>query len=510
MRSATATSRQAPGINHTTLKQKGFTPEAIEKVEKALPTAFDIKFVFNKWTLGDDFIAKLGIAPEKLVDPRFDLLSALGFSKREIDAANIHVCGAMTVEGAPHLKAEHYPVFDCANPCGRNGKRYLSVDSHIRMMAAAQPFISGAISKTINMPNDATVEDCKAAYMLSWKLALKANALYRDGSKLSQPLQSPADRRRRGRRRRHRGVHREAGGGARLALAERIVEKVVERIVVMRERERMPDRRKGYTQKAVVGGHKVYLRTGEYDDGRLGEIFIDMHKEGAALRSLLNNFAIAVSLGLQYGVPLDEYVDAFTFTRFEPSGAGAGQRLDQVRDLDPRLRVPRAGGELSRALRPRACRAERRRLRCARQGRGGRQARSRAPRYVSKGLTRSRTDKLSVLAGGAVTEARGQPGDARAARSLERDGLRGGREPRAEVSGTRRAQDRARAQALARRAARAAAVRARRRPRERRREARRSQGQGLRRRSLRRMRQLHLGAQRHVPQVRHVRWHDGV
>src|SRR5712691_7920470 len=316
---------QAPAINHTTLKQKGFTQEAIEKVEKALPTAFDIKFVFNKWTLGEDFVGKLGIAPEKLNDPRFDLLSALGFSRREIEAANIHVCGAMTVEGAPHLKAEHYPVFDCANPCGRIGKRYLSVDSHIRMMAAAQPFISGAISKTINMPNEATVEDCKSAYLLSWKLGLKANALYRDGSKLSQPLNSQliADEDEDADEVIEAFIEKPAAARA-AGIAERIVEKVVERIVVMRERERMPDRRKGYTQKAVVGGHKVYLRTGEYDDGRLGEIFIDMHKEGAALRSLLNNFAIAVSLGLQYGVPLDEYVDAFTFTRFEPSGPVQG------------------------------------------------------------------------------------------------------------------------------------------------------------------------------------------
>ena len=230
----------------------------------------------------------------------------------------------MTVEGAPHLKAEHYPVFDCANPCGRTGKRYLSVESHIRMMAAAQPFISGAISKTINMPNEAGVEDCKSAYMLSWKLALKANALYRDGSKLSQPLQSQL-------------IADEADDGDEVeafieksaparttALAEKIVERVVERMVVLREREKMPHRRKGYTQKAVVGGHKVYLRTGEYDDGRLGEIFIDMHKEGAALRSFINNFAIAVSLGLQYGVPLEEYVDAFTFTRFEPAGPVQG------------------------------------------------------------------------------------------------------------------------------------------------------------------------------------------
>src|ERR1700683_1264314 len=316
---------QAPAINHTTLKAKGFTPEAIEKVEKALPTAFDIKFAFNKWTLGADFLRdELGVNAADLAAPSFDLLTHMGFTKREIEAANIHVCGAMTVEGAPHLRPEHYAVFDCANPCGRTGKRYLSVQSHIRMMAAAQPFISGAISKTINMPNDATVQDCKDAYILSWKLALKANALYRDGSKLSQPLQSQLI-----------GDEEEdddvieafidkPATARAAALSERIVEKVVERIVVMRERERMPDRRKGYTQKAVVGGHKLYLRTGEYDDGRLGEIFIDMHKEGAALRSLLNNFAIAVSLGLQYGVPLDEYVDAFTFTRFEPAGPVQG------------------------------------------------------------------------------------------------------------------------------------------------------------------------------------------
>src|SRR5262249_34736244 len=186
----------------------------------------------------------------------------------------------------------HCPVFGCAKPCGRNGRRYLSVESHIRMVAAAQPFISGAISKTINMPNDATVADCKAAYLLSWKLALKANALYRDGSKLSQPLASQLIADDEEDDSLIEAFIEKPTAARATTLAERVVEKVVERIVVMRERERMPDRRKGYTQKAVVGGHKVYLRTGEYDDGRLGEIFIDMHKEGAALRSLLNNFAI--------------------------------------------------------------------------------------------------------------------------------------------------------------------------------------------------------------------------
>ena len=261
----------------------------------------------------------------KLDEPSFDLLAWLGFSKAEAEAANVHACGAMTVEGAPHLKPRHYAVFDCANACGRTGKRYLSVESHIRMMAAAQPFISGAISKTINMPNDASVADCKEAYMLSWRLALKANALYRDGSKLSQPLnaqliaddEDEADEA-------LDAVLAAPLPARTAAISEKIVERVVERIERMRERERLPDRRKGYTQKAVVGGHKVYLRTGEYQDGRIGEIFIDMHKEGAAFRSLMNNFAIAISVGLQYGVPLDEYVDAFTFTRFEPAGLVQG------------------------------------------------------------------------------------------------------------------------------------------------------------------------------------------
>jgi ribonucleoside-diphosphate reductase alpha chain len=424
----------APGINPVTLKQKGFTQEAIDKVERALPTAFDIRFAFNKWTLGESLVATLGIAPEKLVEPRFDLLSALGFTRREIEAANIHVCGAMTVEGAPHLKAEHYPVFDCANPCGRNGKRYLSVESHIRMMAAAQPFITGAISKTINMPNDATVEDCKAAYLLSWKLALKANALYRDGSKLSQPLQSQliADDEEDEEALVEAFVDKPAAARV-SALAEKVVEKVVERIVVMRERERMPDRRKGYTQKAVVGGHKVYLRTGEYDDGRLGEIFIDMHKEGAALRSLLNNFAIAVSLGLQYGVPLEEYVDAFTFTRFEPSGPVQGN--DSIKYATSILDYVFRELAVSYLERFDLAHVEPGEGSFDALGKGVEEGRPAAARYVSKGLTRSRTDRLSVLSGGAGPEPRGAAGDARAATPSNIKAF-GGREARAEVAGS--------------------------------------------------------------------------
>ncbi|WP_434611871.1 vitamin B12-dependent ribonucleotide reductase [Tabrizicola sp. M-4] len=311
-----------PGINPTALIGHGFGPRELEKIEAALPSAFDIRFVFNQWTLGEEFCkGTLGIPDEKLADPTFDLLRHLGFTKAQIDAANDHVCGTMTLEGAPFLKAEHYPVFDCANPCGKKGTRYLSVESHIHMMAAAQSFISGAISKTINMPNSATIAETLAAYELSHSLGIKANALYRDGSKLSQPLAAALvedD---------EEAEEILATGSAQekaAVLAEKIVEKIVVKEIIRTNREKLPERRKGYTQKAIVGGHKVYLRTGEYGDGRLGEIFIDMHKEGAGFRAMMNNFAIAVSVGLQYGVPLEEFVEAFTFTRFEPAGMVQG------------------------------------------------------------------------------------------------------------------------------------------------------------------------------------------
>ncbi|MBH5371854.1 vitamin B12-dependent ribonucleotide reductase [Bradyrhizobium glycinis] len=403
----------APGINVTTLKAKGFTDEAIAKVEKALPTAFDIKFAFNKWTFGEDFIRdQLGIGAEAIAAPGFDLLQAVGFTKREIEAANVHICGAMTVEGAPHLKAEHYPVFDCANPCGKIGKRYLSVESHIRMMAAAQPFISGAISKTINMPNDATVEDCKSAYMLSWKLALKANALYRDGSKLSQPLNSQLISDDEDEDDAIESLHEKPMAARATHVAEKVVEKLVERIVVMREREKMPDRRKGYTQKAVVGGHKVYLRTGEYDDGRLGEIFIDMHKEGAALRSFINNFAIAVSLGLQYGVPLDEYVDAFTFTRFEPAGPVQGN--DSIKYATSILDYVFRELAVSYLSRFDLAHVDPNETGFDALGKGVEEGKEpdedgghHATKLVSRGLTRSRTDNLVVMRGGSAAVSQG-------------------------------------------------------------------------------------------------------
>ncbi|WMS42261.1 vitamin B12-dependent ribonucleotide reductase [Acuticoccus sp. MNP-M23] len=310
----------APHINAESLAKKGLTEDAIKAAEEAVAQAFDIRFVFNKWTLGEALLKQV-LPDADLDDPKFDTLKALGFTPKEIDEANIYVAGAMTLEGAPYLSEDHIPVFDCASPCGRLGKRYLSAEAHIRMMAASQSFISGAISKTINMPNSATVADCTGAYELSWKLGVKANALYRDGSKLSQPLQASlvADD-----EEDMDDVMAEPMPKRVAAVAERMVERVIEREVVNRKRDSMPDRRKGYTQKAIIGGHKVYLRTGEFDDGRLGEIFIDMHKEGAAFRAMMNNFAIAISLGLQYGVPLEEYVDAFTFTRFEPAGMVQG------------------------------------------------------------------------------------------------------------------------------------------------------------------------------------------
>jgi ribonucleoside-diphosphate reductase alpha chain len=315
----TATLTGCPHINAASLEAKGFPRKVIDSIEAQLPAAFELPFAFNRWSIGDDvLVEQIGFTREQIEAPGFDVLTALGFTRDQIDEANAHVCGTMTIEGAPHLKSEHLPVFDCANRCGKTGQRYLSPESHIRMMAAAQPFVSGAISKTINMPHSATVEDVKRAYHLSWQLMLKANALYRDGSKLSQPLNSVAD-----------APDLDAEAEA-LALpaeqpraeAVKAAEKIVYRYI--RERRRLPDRRAGYTQKARIGNHKLYLRTGEYEDGTLGEIFLDMHKEGAAFRSMTHCFAIAVSLALQHGVPLEEFVDAFQFTRFEPNGIVQG------------------------------------------------------------------------------------------------------------------------------------------------------------------------------------------
>ncbi|MCB1043338.1 MAG: vitamin B12-dependent ribonucleotide reductase [Acidobacteria bacterium] len=308
----TGTLKGAPHINHESLRSKGFTTSVLDKLESTLGSVFDIKFSFNRYTLGEDFLVQtLGIGREHIDDYQFDLLTHLGFSKEEIQAANDYCCGTMTIEGAPFLKEEHYAVFDCANKCGTRGKRFIAYEGHLNIMASAQPFLAGAISKTINMPNEATVEQINKVYYKAWELALKAIALYRDGSKLSQPLSVITDEL--------------LIDEAQSSTHDKVVQtaKAMTQMVQAR-RALLPNRRTGYTQKVVIGGHKLYLRTGEYPDGRLGEIFLDMHREGAAFRSLMNCFAIAVSLGLQYGVPLEEYMDAFVFTKFEPSGSVVG------------------------------------------------------------------------------------------------------------------------------------------------------------------------------------------
>lgn len=325
----------APYINHQTLSEKGFIGEELKKIDAAVESAFEIGFVFNSYTLGEECLKRLGFEPEQYFAPDFNLLEELGFSDEEIDAANDYVCGTMMIEGAPHLKDEHLPVFDCANKCGKKGERYIHAHGHIRMMGATQPFISGAISKTINLPHEATVEEIQDCYYLSWELGIKACALYRDGSKLSQPLSNKSDKKKKDTKE-EKETKEEQEDSQIVDLGKLTVEELLEevnkrvqaspdtqlkrelsRIV---ERKQLPAKRRGYTIKAKVGGQPLFVRTGEYNDGTLGEIFLDMAKEGATMRSLMNSFAIAVSVGLQYGVPLEEYVDKFTFTRFEPAG----------------------------------------------------------------------------------------------------------------------------------------------------------------------------------------------
>jgi len=316
----TGTLKNAPYINFDSLKLKGFTQAEVEHVDSIMAAAFDISFAFNVFTLGEATMERLGYSTAHYTEPGFNLLRALGFSKEEIEAANNHICGTMTIEGSPHLQEKHYSVFDCANKCGKIGERYIHQYGHVRMMGAVQPFISGAISKTINLPNEATVEDIEGCYMLSWQLGLKANALYRDGSKLSQPLSTKSDSKETTEAPKHEWTSEEVLEAARSIImqsTDTIFKRQLSRVV---ERKKLPAKRDGFTQKSKIGGQTIFVRTGEYEDGTLGEIFIDMHKEGASYRSLLNCFAIAVSIGLQYGVPLEEFADKFTFTRFEPSG----------------------------------------------------------------------------------------------------------------------------------------------------------------------------------------------
>lgn len=332
-----ATLKGAPFINPQTLSEKGFLAEEIAKLDAAMAAAFEIGFVFNKYTLGEACLERLGFTPDQFNDWNFNLLEALGFSDEAIDAANEYICGSMTVEGAPYLKDEHYPVFDCANKCGHKGQRFIHHSGHIRMMAACQPFLSGAISKTINLPNEGTLEDIAEAYRMSWELGLKACALYRDGSKLSQPLSNKSDKKKKEDTTAEAAPEVAAESAPMIVdmsklTVEELLDEVNKRVqsskdtvlkrqlAMIVERRSMPAKRRGFTQKAKINGQALFVRTGEYGDGTLGEIFIDMAKEGATMRSMLNCFAIAISIGLQYGVPLEEYVEKFVFTRFEPSG----------------------------------------------------------------------------------------------------------------------------------------------------------------------------------------------
>ncbi len=286
----------APHVNRATLTQRGLNATEIERIERSLPTMLDVRFAFVRGLISDETLDRLGIAKAERDKPPFNALPFLGFTEQQIQEANETICGTLTVEGAPGLKAEHLPVFDCANRCGPKGTRFIAPMGHVRMMGAVQPFISGAISKTVNLPQDASIQDVEQIYFESWKLGLKAVALYRDGSKLSQPL----------------------------ATGTKAAETDATASPPKLRRRRLPKRRHGFTQEARIAGHKVFLRTGEYEDGTLGEIFIDMHKEGAAFRSMMNCFAISVSMGLQYGVPLEHLVDQFVFTRFEPAGRVEG------------------------------------------------------------------------------------------------------------------------------------------------------------------------------------------
>jgi ribonucleoside-diphosphate reductase alpha chain len=324
----------APYINNKSLLAKGFTQEEIDKLNGAAKSAFEIGFIFNRFTLGDACLTRLGFKEEVFADWSFSLLEALGFSEDQIDAANDYVCGTMTVEGAPLLKDEHLSIFDCANKNGKKGVRYIHAHGHIRMMAACQPFLSGAISKTINLPHEATVEEIADSYLMSWKLGLKANAIYRDGSKLSQPLSTKSDKKTKTDS--AEAAVEEATTSQMVDLSNLTVDELLEEVqkrmttstdtVLKRqlsrivERKSLPAKRRGFTQKARIGGQVLFLRTGEYNDGTVGELFIDLAKEGSTLRSLMNCFAISISVGLQYGVPLEEFVDKFVFTKFEPSG----------------------------------------------------------------------------------------------------------------------------------------------------------------------------------------------
>ncbi|MEQ8179902.1 MAG: vitamin B12-dependent ribonucleotide reductase [Amphiplicatus sp.] len=411
----------APGVDLDALRGEGFADRHIKALEERLKTAFDMTYAFTPQALGEDFCRHvLGFEEAQLAQSGYMVLRDLGFSDEDIHMANLFCCGAMTLEGAPHLKSDHLDVFDCASPCGRIGVRSLSVEAHLKMMAAAQPFISGAISKTVNLPNRASIDDCARAYMLAWRMGLKAIALYRDGSKLSQPLASALLAS--GSVEEDEEDFADALADAPMQKRSKIVaERIVERIIERNPgRRRLPDRRKGYIQKAIVGGHKVYLHTGEFDDGEIGEVFIDMHKEGAAFRSLMNNFAIAVSLGLQYGVPLEEFVDAYVFTRFDPSGPVQGN--DQIKHATSILDYIFRELAISYLGRADLAHVDPRESAVDAIGRGvsNEKVQEDATKLISKGFSRSTvTDNLVVLRGGDFDRLRKTADDALDAPEVE-------------------------------------------------------------------------------------------
>jgi ribonucleoside-diphosphate reductase alpha chain len=329
------------------LSAAGYSGDDLVALENQLPMMFELGFAFSAWSMPATVLANAGVdADAAKADPKFNGLKVLGLKKAQIEALNRRICGTQTVEGAPHLKAEHLPVFDCANKCGPTGTRFIRPEGHIHMMAAAQPFISGAISKTINMPHEATVDEIGAAYRLSWELGLKANALYRDGSKLSQPLNTKADVERE--EEDTEGLEDAASESdatpeevlvenGRLAegerLVERIVERVVERVIERPMRRRLPETRGSITHKFNVAGHEGYLIVGLYEDGRPGELFITMAKEGSTIGGLMDSLGTAISVALQYGVPVESLVTKFAHQRFEPMGMTTNSDIPFAKSL---------------------------------------------------------------------------------------------------------------------------------------------------------------------------------
>ncbi|MFO0831200.1 MAG: adenosylcobalamin-dependent ribonucleoside-diphosphate reductase [Phycisphaerales bacterium] len=341
-----------PGSSQTLLsflKSKGLPDSAIDAISASLPGVFELSFAFSAWSVPADALQACGIDPARAgADPAFNLLRALGLTTQQVEALNTVVCGTSTIEGAPHLRTEHLPVFDCANKCGKFGKRFIAPEGHIRMMAAAQPFISGAISKTINLPNEASVEDIQRCYRLSWELGLKANALYRDGCKLSQPLSATADE-----AKKEAGKdeeQQEAGAGkagesapatstrvhsapAAVAAIESHAGTHLPPTAPAPKRRRLPDTRRSLTHKFNIAGHEGYLTVGLYEDGKPGELFITMSKEGSTIGGLMDSLGTATSVALQYGVPIESLVTKFSHQRFEPAGMTENSEIPFAKSL---------------------------------------------------------------------------------------------------------------------------------------------------------------------------------